>query len=116
MVNRRQALTGVGGAGIVLALVAAGFREEPVELAAAGAGAAAPAPTTITFTYRNHTITITISGNMVMAKVDDRPAVHVALDSLRRFHSHLLPFSDYTDPRKMLTDLVDMHERKVLAL
>ena len=115
MINRRQAIAGVGGAAAMVALIAAGFDGTTAAATPAATTAVAP-PTTIDFTHRNHKISITISDTMVMAVVDNHKSVHIAVDSLKRFHSHLLPFSDYTDPKRMLSDLVDMHDRGLLAL
>jgi uncharacterized cupredoxin-like copper-binding protein len=114
MVSRRRALTGVGGAGVVAALSAVGFEATPPGVSAT---AAAGAPTTTEdFTYRGHKIKITTSDEMIMAVVDGKHSVHVAKDSMKRLHSHLLPFSDYTNARKMLSDVIDMHERRLLVL
>ena len=110
MPNRRSVLLGMGGAAIAAIVGVAGVRGPQTV-----ADAATP-DTPITFAYRGHTVALTISKGMAMVNIDGRKQVHIDRSGLQRFHSHLLPFQDYTDVRHMVRDIIDLEASRLVVL
>jgi|GEM_PF-5086655 len=110
MPNRRSVLLGMGGAAVAAIVGVAGVKGRQTV-----ADAAAPDPS-ITFTYKGHTIVVTLNSSMAMVNIDGRKQVHIDRSGLQRFHSHLLPFQDYTDPRRMIRDIIDIEAARLVIL
>ena len=112
MMNRRQLLTGLGATAIAVVGIGIGT-------AAAGAGGTADAlsPTDpISFSYRGHRILVAVSKDMAMATVDGKKMVHIERSDRNLFHSHLLPFQEYSDPRTLVRDLLDIEAAHLVML
>lgn len=110
MASRRQVLFGLGAE---VAVVAVGVA---THLGTGTAAAQIDADRPLTFHYRGHSVVVTMSGDMVMAMIDGRKMIHIERSKLQRLHTHLLPFQEYTSPRKLMTDLVDIQAAGLVIL
>lgn len=110
MASRRQVLLGLGAE---VAVVAVGVA---THLGTGTAAAQNDADRPLHFTYRGHSVMVTVSGDRAMAMIDGRKMIHLERSRLQRLHSHLLPFQEYTGPRKLMTDLIDIQAAGLVVL
>ena len=105
MPSRRSLLLGMWG---LAAEVGIGMAVLPLVLPRAAEGSQAPPPSVVShFRYRGRLVGIRESGPLLMASIDGR-MVHIDRSPNRQYHSHLLPFREFTDLRALLRTLIDM--------
>jgi hypothetical protein len=87
----------------------------PLVLPGAAEGAPATPPDGIShFRYRDRLVGIYESGPLLMVSIDGL-MLHIDRSPTRHYHSHLLPFRDFTDLRSLLRTLIDMsHDHLVI--
>jgi len=95
--------------------VGVGMAVLPLVLPNAAAGAPPPHPPLNNFRYRGRAVEISEAGPLLMVMVDRR-MVHIERSPTRTYHSHLLPFRDFTDLRVLLRILIDMAADRLVIL
>ncbi|HWH15886.1 MAG TPA: hypothetical protein VNT51_14185 [Miltoncostaeaceae bacterium] len=115
--TRRQFLAaGLAGAGAAAAaaLPVAGARS-------GGSASAAPPPAVDRFVHRGRQIALSHMGDTPLLQVDGRTMPPHVLSSIRvggqlRYTSHLLPFRDEPDARRLVRELIDGEELDLFRL
>jgi hypothetical protein len=106
-------LLGVWG---LAAEVGIGLAVLPLVLPSSAQGSQGAAPNGVShFRYRNRLVGIYESGPLLMVIIDGR-MVHIDRSPTRYYHSHLLPFREFTDLRNLLRTLIDMASDHLVIL
>jgi hypothetical protein len=113
--SRRSVLLGLGVVGTAVALGITGVTQQSAAAgdlaAAAGPNDDLPGP----FRYRGHSVALAGFGDIVMVTIDGHKMVHI-MRKERRLHSHLLPFTDYSNARTLINDLIDAEAQNLFVL